>query len=79
MSDVMSFAEIHDQFVELLPARTVLSLLHAAQGGIIGAPGRPGARGAHGPGLVDYAWSGLFGNSDQSGLPGTSSPAGMTS
>lgn len=55
MSDVMSFAEVHDQLAELLPARTVLSTLPAPKGPIVGAPGEPGKAGSNGPGLVDYA------------------------
>ncbi len=36
MSDTVSFAELDGQHVELLPARTVLSLFSAADGGIGG-------------------------------------------
>jgi hypothetical protein len=34
MSDPMSFAELDEQHVELLPARTVLSMFSAADGGV---------------------------------------------
>jgi hypothetical protein len=37
----MSFAELDGQHVELLPARTVLSMFSADDGGI-GLPGSPG-------------------------------------
>ena len=40
MSDAISFAEIEDQSVQLLPARTVLSLLPAAITGPYGEPGQ---------------------------------------
>lgn len=79
MSDVMSFAEVHDQLVELLPARTVLSLLHAAQSGVIGVPGESGTRGASGAGLVDYMWTGILGSNDQSSSPRLIAPVGTTS
>jgi hypothetical protein len=45
MSDAMSFAEVGEQYVELLPARTVLSLLPAGGPGANGDPGTPGAHG----------------------------------
>lgn len=65
MSDVMSFAEVHDQLVELLPDRTVLSVLHPAHTGVIGVPGGSGSRGADGPGLVNYISTGILGSNDQ--------------
>ncbi|MGH3966329.1 MAG: hypothetical protein ACRDRY_24315 [Pseudonocardiaceae bacterium] len=36
MSDIVSFAELDGQHVELLPARTVLSLFSAGDGGVGG-------------------------------------------
>ncbi len=45
MFDAMSMAQLAEQHVELLPARTVLSLWRA---GIAGSPGDPGTRGANG-------------------------------
>ncbi|MGH3888115.1 MAG: hypothetical protein ACRDSZ_16395 [Pseudonocardiaceae bacterium] len=36
MSDTVSFAELDRQHVELLPARTVLSMFSAADGGVAG-------------------------------------------
>lgn len=81
MSDTLSFAEVHNQLVELLPARTVLSLLHAPQTGVIGAPGDPGRSGSAGPGLVDSM--GLLGNNDQSSasrlVVGITQPGGTSS
>ncbi|MFN2479412.1 MAG: hypothetical protein ABR615_09620 [Pseudonocardiaceae bacterium] len=44
MSDAMSLAELTEYHVELLPPRTVLSLLRAD-----GTPGEPGTPGANGP------------------------------
>jgi hypothetical protein len=46
MSDALSFAEVDSQHVELLPARTVMSLLHTdASGGRGGNAGKGGAGG----------------------------------
>lgn len=42
MSDALSFAEFDGQQVELLPARTVLSLFAQGTDGGYGAPGLPG-------------------------------------
>jgi hypothetical protein len=48
MSDALSFAEIEGQHVELLPARTVLSLFSASgpKGGDAGTGGQGGTGGA---------------------------------
>jgi hypothetical protein len=69
MSDAMSFAEVNDQFVELLPARTVLSLLRAIPVGV-GSPGEPGSHGADGSGPVDSAMSTLIGDASLIGTRG---------
>ncbi len=58
MSDAMSFAEVCEQYVELLPARTVLSLLRA---GTTGANGDPGTRGANGQSISSFTLWGIFG------------------
>jgi hypothetical protein len=61
MSDVMSFTEIHDQLVELLPARTVLSLPYVGMtdtGG--GEQGSAGSGGSN-----DGMWSWLLGSKEQ--------------
>ena len=58
MSDAMSFAELGEQYVELFPARTLLSLLHA---GIPGANGDSGTRGADGQGISKFTFLGIFG------------------
>ena len=81
MADLMNFADVHDQLMELLTPRTVLSLLHAVPTGVIGAPGEPGIHGANGASLVDTTWTGLFGNNDQSSTPivGITEPGGKTS
>lgn len=61
MSDVMSFAELSGQHVELLPARTVLSMLHSDVAGTAGAPGEPGTAGAPGKGYSGSSpWRMLF-------------------
>jgi hypothetical protein len=56
MSDVISFAELGEQHVELLPARTVLSMLHGAINGPFGGP--PGDNG-HGTSKMNFL--GMFG------------------
>lgn len=61
MSVVMSFTEIADQSAELLPARTVLSLMHAPTGAVVGAPGEQGTHGSDGPSLVSETWAVVFG------------------
>ncbi len=48
MSDGLSFAEIDGQHVELLPARTVLSLFAGCGGGCKGGGGDGGVGGAGG-------------------------------
>jgi hypothetical protein len=57
MSDPLTFAELEAQQVELLPARTVLSLFSA------GTPGTPGANGSATPGIPNISnvfTSGIF-------------------
>jgi hypothetical protein len=49
MSDALSFAEVDGQHVELLPARTVLSMFRAVVGGG-GDAGNAGAGGTSGTG-----------------------------
>ncbi len=49
MSDAVSFVEIDGQHVELLPARTVLSMFALAGGN--GGAGGPGGHGSGGVGL----------------------------
>lgn len=55
MPDTMCFTEVDKQYVELLPPRTVLSLLHAT------AAGPKGDAGAHGPGGKGIYGMGLLG------------------
>ncbi len=50
MSDALSFAEVDGQHVELLPARTVLSLFSAGGGGGRGGNGGEGGNGGTGRG-----------------------------
>ena len=72
MTDVMSFAALHDQLMELLPPRTVLSLLHPVRTGVIGVPGGSGNHGADGPGLIDTTWSELLSSSESASAGKTS-------
>lgn len=58
MSDAIDFAELGEQHVELLPARTVLSVLHGAVNGPAGEPGTPGA---NGQGISKMTFLGMFG------------------
>lgn len=63
MSDETSFVELDEQRAELLPARTVLSLLSAVDSGgtdTPGAPGTPGEPGESIPGSGSNTWF-LFG------------------
>ena len=48
MSDALSFVEIDGQHVELLPARTVMSLLHTGGGGENSGRGGNGGEGGNG-------------------------------
>ncbi|HXT44428.1 MAG TPA: hypothetical protein VN748_09980 [Pseudonocardiaceae bacterium] len=50
MSDALSFVEINGQHVELLPARTVMSLLHTGGGSDSGRGGNGGTGGNGGQG-----------------------------
>ncbi len=52
MSDALSFAEIAGQQVELLPARTVLSLFNLGGGGARGGNGGTGGAGGQGRGGI---------------------------
>jgi hypothetical protein len=64
MSDAMSFAELSKQDVELLPARTVLSLLRAGTTGANNGGannGDPGTRGADGKSITKFAAFGIIG------------------
>lgn len=59
MSDAMHCAEFDEQHVELLPARTVLSLLHPADP--ITGSGEPGTKGADGQGMHGFNLLGWVG------------------
>jgi hypothetical protein len=52
MFDALSFGEIEDQRVELLPARTVLSMIRVKSGGgvCVGGAGGTGGNGGDGSG-----------------------------
>lgn len=57
MPDARSFAELGEQYVELLPTRTVLSLLPTGTG----ANGDAGTHGANGQGISRFTFFGIFG------------------
>ena len=76
MFDAMNLADLAEHHVELLPARTALSLWRAGIDGLPGAPGDPGTRGADGQSFSGTTMSGttmwqLITGSNQSD-PGTS-------
>jgi hypothetical protein len=79
MSDALSFVEIDGQHVELLPARTVMSLLHtggdsSGRGGNGGEGGKGGAgRGDIGVNLLNID---LFGDQLNSAGDGTGGAGG---
>jgi hypothetical protein len=63
MSDSLTFAELEEQHVELLPARTVLSLFSAGTAGTPGAnghatPGIPGTPTIFTSGIFSFHFSG---------------------
>ncbi|MGH3997653.1 MAG: hypothetical protein ACRDTJ_09355 [Pseudonocardiaceae bacterium] len=59
MSDAMSFAELDGQHVELLPARTVLSLFSVGDQGANGSQGTAGADGQSVPATSKWNLFGL--------------------
>ncbi|MDT7712456.1 MAG: hypothetical protein QOG46_1145 [Pseudonocardiales bacterium] len=74
MSDAVSCAEFGEQSVELLPARTVLSLFSADPlGG--GEPGKPGA---NGEGMHGFNFLGWVGWSGSDPTPSTTGPGSQT-
>ncbi|MGB7796484.1 MAG: hypothetical protein WBL53_09560 [Pseudonocardiaceae bacterium] len=64
MSDSMSFTEIESQDVQLLPARTVLSLFVSSGGRGAGGGGGGGGGDHHGGGGGGGAFLGSVGNHD---------------
>jgi len=77
MSDALSFAEIEGQQVELLPARTVMSLVSAhgaGRGGNAGAGG-PGGKGRGGIG-INLLNINLLGDQDNTAGNGVGGPGG---
>ena len=53
MFDALSFGEIEDQHAELLPARTVLSMIRVKSGGgCVGGNGGTGGKGGEGEGGI---------------------------
>lgn len=70
MSDVTGGTENEEQYVELLPARTVLSLLSMVDPGTDGTPGIPGTSDT---GAVPDTWLPLGSQSSSvDGSPGSS-------
>jgi hypothetical protein len=61
MPDPMSSVDLAEQHVELLPARTVLSLWRADLGGDAGLPGESGNHGADGKSISGTSWLALLG------------------
>ena len=89
MSDVLSFVEIDGQHVELLPARTVLSLFSvgAPKGGDAAAPagvtGGPGGAGGEGSGKAAFLHNWIYVEGDMhntlTGGAGGAAPGGAAS
>ena len=61
MSDAMSRAELAAQCAELLPARTVLSMLQSGGIDITGPKGEPGTHGENGQSMRGFNFLGWFG------------------
>ncbi|MGH3770105.1 MAG: hypothetical protein ACRDRW_01670 [Pseudonocardiaceae bacterium] len=77
MSDVLSFAEIDGQHIELLPARTVLSLFSAHGAGRGGNGGQGGAGGTGRGGLgINLVNANLFGDQFNSAGDGVGGAGG---
>lgn len=72
MSDVTGGTENEEQYVELLPARTVLSLLSMVDPGTDGIPGIPGTPGTGAVGPDTLLPLGASQSSSVSGSPGSS-------
>jgi hypothetical protein len=70
MSDAMSCAEFGNQSIELLPARTVLSLFTADPLG----GGEAGKAGANGQGMHGLSFLGMFGWGGSDPAPSTTDP-----
>ena len=60
MSHDMSFTELTEQYVELLPPRTVLSLMRTGTDGSVGGHGEQGTHGADGQSIPGTTWWSLF-------------------
>ena len=73
MSDALSFVEIDGQHVELLPARTVMSLFVA--GGCKGGDGGVGGDGGNGQGGIGVNLLGSQTNSAGNGVGGAGGSA----
>jgi hypothetical protein len=74
MSDAVSFAEIDGQLVELLPARTVMSL-YVQGGGGLGAGGAGGlGQGGAGVDLLNINVLGTQANTAGNGIGGPGGP-----
>lgn len=79
MSDAMSCAELATHHAELLPARTVLSMLHLStlhpgDIEITGPRGEPGTQGASGQSMRGFNFLGWFGWGGPEAAPGTAAP-----
>ncbi|MGH3783894.1 MAG: hypothetical protein ACRDRO_25565 [Pseudonocardiaceae bacterium] len=74
MSDALSFVEIDGQHVELLPARTVMSMFHA--GGGDGGQGGGGGNAQGGVGVNVLSGLGVLGTGSASGGDATGGGGG---
>lgn len=79
MSDAMSFAELAEQYVELLPARTVLSLWHVSTGRNTNSSGGTGGCTTGNPLLAGLCNTTYTYNSDPNGAYVTVTNAGGNS
>jgi hypothetical protein len=81
MSDAMGFAELDGQHVELLPARTVLSLFRVGGQGANGSQGTAGSDGQSIPGTTMWNLFGLaqYGYTSPEGCVSASSSHGEAS
>jgi hypothetical protein len=76
MFDAMSFAEIDGQHVELLPARTVLSMFATGGGSHTGGAGGDGGHAQGGVGVNVLSGLGVLGTGTASGGDAAGGPGG---
>jgi hypothetical protein len=77
MSDTISSAELTAHHAELLPARTLLSLLPQGDIDITGPRGEPGTPGENGQSMRSFSFLGWFGWGSSDPAPSTTgTPSG---